>query len=229
MRIFILHGWSYTTDKWEPFLRLMQEKRLSPQLLAIPGLTAPIDRPWTLKDYREWLKKKVGREKVILIGHSNGGRISIAFALKYPELVERLILIDSAGLYHNELALRLKRFVFKNLARLGRKLGLGEARRPFLYKLARARDYKEADPLMRETMVNLTSVDLAPSLNKLRVPTLIIWGERDETTPLSDGKLMHKLIPHSNLHIVKDARHSPQFSHPDKVCVKINKWLHDDF
>lgn len=222
-KIFILHGWSYSTDKWAPFTKLLAAKGMEPQLLEIPGLTAPIDRPWTLDDYVKWLKGKVGGEKTILIGHSNGGRISLAFSLKYPELVERLILINSAGIYHNELPVRLKRWAFGTLARLGKKLTPFKGVRNAFYGLARVSDYKDAAPQMRKTMINLISTDLAHELHKITIPTLIIWGARDKITPLSDGKLMNKLIPTSRLYIVKSARHSPQFTHPKEVCAEIVK------
>lgn len=220
-KVLILHGWSYSTDRWDPFLKLMKDEGLKPQLLEIPGLTAPIERVWVLDDYVEWLKNKVGREKVVLISHSNGGRISLAFTLKYPNLVERLILIDSAGIYHNELPVRLKRFVFKNLARVGKKLTTSESARKVFHKSAGVNDYREASPLMRRTMANLISTDLTSRLKNIIAPTLIIWGAQDRTTPLSDGKLMHKLIPNSKLYIVKDAHHSPQFTHPKEVCEEI--------
>lgn len=224
-KFLMLHGWSYSTDKWSAFIKLMREKGLKPQLLEIPGLTAPIDRPWILDDYVEWLKDKAGAEKITLVGHSNGGRISIAFTFKYPELVERLILIDSAGIYHKELPLRLKRFVFGNLARAGKKITNSQNGRKVLYKLARTTDYRDATPEMRQTMANLISADLAPELHKITAPTLIIWGAEDKITLLSDGKLMHDLIPNSRLHVVRGARHSPQFTHSKEVCAKIIEWI----
>ncbi len=224
-KVLILHGWSYSMDRWTPFIKLMEAKGFKPHLLEIPGLTAPIDRAWMLGDYAEWLKGKVGKEKVVLIGHSNGGRISLTFALKYPNLVERLILIDSAGIYHNELPVRFKRFVFKNLARVGKKLTASESARKALHKSAGVNDYREASPLMRQTITNLISTDLTSQLKNIIAPTLIIWGGRDKTTPLSDGELMNKLIPNSKLRIVKDAGHSPQFTHTKEVCAKIIKEL----
>lgn len=228
MRIFILHGWSYGTERWGPFVKLLEGKGLKSELLEIPGLTAPIDRPWTLNDYVDWLKKKIGEEKGVLIGHSNGGRIALAFALKYPELVERLILIDSSGIRHRGGLIELKRFLFKGLAKTGKKITTSPRARNALYKLARANDYKDATPQMRETMVNLISTDLTPELTRISVPALIIWGADDRTTPLSDGKLMAKLIPDSQLYIVKGARHSPQFTHPEEACARITNWLNNE-
>lgn len=224
-KLLVLHGWSYSTEKWKPFMKLMEAKGFKPHLLEIPGLTAPIDRTWTLDDYVEWLKDKVGKEKAVLIGHSNGGRIALAFALKYPEGLKHLILIDSAGIYHNELPIRLKRFVFRVLARVGREFTSSEDVKSIFYKVARVNDYKEATPEMRQTMVNLISADLTPNLTRVKAPTLIIWGAKDKTTPLSDGKLMNRIIPNSRFHIVKGARHSPQFTHPEEVCKKIWPFL----
>lgn len=224
-KIFVLHGWSYSTEKWDEFIRLLEDKGLKPELLNIPGLTEPTDRVWTLDDYVEWLNSKTGKRKVILIGHSNGGRIALAFALKYPERLKHLILIDSAGIPRRELRVRLKRSMFGQIARLGKKLTSSDKARNILYKLAGVNDYKEATLEIRQTMVNLISADLTPELHKVTVPTLIIWGKEDKTTPLSDAKLIYELIPNARIHIIKDARHSPQFTHPEKVCEKIWQFL----
>lgn len=220
-KIYILHGWTYSTDKWDQFSSLLKMKDFTPVLLNVPGLTEKTDKVWTLDDYVEWLKETIGSEKAIIIGHSNGGRIALAFAARYPEKLRQLILIDSAGIYHNELQIRLKRLIFGAIARLGKKVTSSEKLRSLLYKAARESDYKDATPQMRQTMVNLISQDLTPQLSKITTPTLIIWGENDKSTPLSDGKLMHGRIKNSKLVVINDARHSPQFTDTSEVCKKI--------
>ncbi len=222
-KIFVLHGWTNTTDKWLKFMKLIPENDFTPVLLQVPGLTTETDRVWTLNDYVEWLNGIISkeREKPIAIGHSNGGRIAIAFAAKYPDKLKYLILIDSAGIYHNELPMRIKRFVFKNIAKLGKKLTSSETLRELLYKLAGESDYKNATPQMRQTMANLISVDLTLLLAKITTPTSLIWGERDKLTPLTDGKLMHKLIKNSQLYQLKSAGHSPHYTHAKEIVQKI--------
>jgi pimeloyl-ACP methyl ester carboxylesterase len=98
-KVIILHGWAKTLDKWNPLIEELNKKGASANLLRIPGLTEKLEKVWNLSDYVKWLKNIVDKEsdKVVLIGHSNGGRIALAFASKYPEKVEKLILIDSAG------------------------------------------------------------------------------------------------------------------------------------
>lgn len=213
-KIIILHGWAYSTEKWEPFIKEL-EKKFEVEMLKIPGLTAPLDEVWNIENYVEWLNQIISKEKgkVILLGHSNGGRISLVFASKYPEKVEKLILIDSAGIYHNELPIRLKRLIFSVIAKAGARFTKSEKFRKVLYKFAREDDYKKANPIVAQTMVNLLKVDCSQMLKNIRIKTLIIWGGRDKITPLSDAKIMNDKIENSKLEIINGARHSPMFTH----------------
>ena len=68
-------------------------------------------------------------------------------------------------------------------------------------------DYKNASPVMRQTMVRALNEDLTPLLSGIRVPTLLIWGENDTATPLSDGQRMEKSIPDAGLVVLKGAGH----------------------
>lgn len=224
--VIILHGWTQSTEKWDPLVDLLAKKN-NTKLLLIPGLTTKVDKPWNLEDYVEWLKEKVNKQKgkVILLGHSNGGRISIAFAAKYPQYVSELILIDSAGIYHKDFFLQIKRLLFKGAAKIGKSLTQSDKLRNILYKLAGESDYKNADPIQRQTMINLISTDLTSDLEKIKVPTLIIWGKEDSVTPLSDGIMMHKFIRGSRLEIIEDAKHSPQFTYPKEVAKIIHEYL----
>lgn len=222
-KIFILHGWTYSADKWQELVTCLKKSGFEPVLLDIPGLTAKTDKVWSLNDFSEWLNDQLGpaKEKAILVGHSNGGRIAVAFAAKYPHKLKNLILIDSAGVYHQELAIRFKRFVFAKIAKWGKKITASEKLQSLLYKLAGESDYQNANPLMKQTMLNLIAVDLKPDLRKINTPTLIIWGRQDKITPLCDGKLIHSLVKNSKLIVLSNAGHSPQFTHIELVCQKI--------
>ena len=226
-RVIILHGWTYSLEKWQAFLDLLKKKGIEPVMLKVPGLTSENDRVWEIKDYVNWLKEIVNKEKdkVVLIGHSNGGRISMNFALKYPEKVSKLILIDSAGIYHNELPLALKRVIFKILAKVGKKLTSFNILKSILYKLAGENDYKNASANMKQTMLNLLNSDKSLKPEAIQNPTLIFWGKEDKITPVSDGKTLNRLIKNSKLEIIENAKHSPQFTHPNQVAETITNNL----
>lgn len=217
-KIYILHGWTYTPDKWVNFAKELESKGFEIKLLNIPGLTDKIDKPWTIDDYVDWLLGKIKKEeKVILIGHSNGGRIALNFSIKYPERVAGLVLIDSAGIYHNDIFIRTKRSVFFILAKIGKKIIPLSGARKLLYFLTGEKDYGTANPIMKKTMVNLIQSDKILNLNKLNAPTIIIWGENDNITPIADAKILNHKIPNSNLFVISNAKHSPQYTHPEKV------------
>lgn len=218
-KIYIVHGWGYTLNKWEQFTEELKKRGFKPILLQVPGLTRQSYRVWTLDNYVEWLKKEIKNEKkIVLVGHSNGGRISLALSLQYPEKVWHLILIDSAGIYHNSLLLQAKRLLFKNLAKVGKKFTSSLRLKDLLYKIARTEDYKNATPHMQQTLIHLLESDKDLKINQIAVPTTLIWGKNDKVTSLSDGKLMNKLIKNSKLFIIENARHSPQFTHPEETA-----------
>ncbi len=222
--ILAIHGWTTTINKWGPFVEGMAKLGIRIKIPLVPGLTKTITKAWTLEDYVNWLKKQVGTKKIILLGHSNGGRFALAFAVKYPQHVNKLILIDSAGIYHHELPMKVKRFLFNGLAKLGKQFTSSEKIKTILYKLAREEDYKNATPVQRRIMINLISQDLTLILKKIKTPTLIIWGQNDKITPLSDAKLMHKLIENSKLEIIR-AGHSPHYTHPQEAARIIHEYL----
>lgn len=230
-KIFILHGWATSIDRWKKFLEVLEKKGFLPVMLKIPGLTAPLDKPWKIEDYTEWLKEIVSKEKgkVVLLGHSNGGRICLQFASKNPQRIEHLFLLDSAGIFHNEMKIRFKRTIFKTITKLGRFISSSEKAREILYRAARESDYKNANVTMRETFRNLHNIDLLPVIPSISVPTTIIWGENDKITPLKDGLIMNNLIKNSRLIIIKNAKHSPHFTHPEEVSEKISDALNYEY
>ncbi len=226
-RIIILHGWSYSIDKWQRFKIKLDDAGYFVDLVKIPGLTLKSDDVWDLSKYTRWLNEylKKYKEKIILVGHSNGGRMAISYSVKYPDKIKKLILIDSAGIYHNDFPIRVKRMFFKFLSSVGKKISKSNSLRKVLYKFAGERDYEQANSNMKKTMKNLISIDLKPVLNKIKTSTLIIWGGKDKITPLKDGILMKSLIKDSKIRVVDTAKHSPFYTHTSEVVNLLIKEL----
>lgn len=225
--IVILHGWTYSIEMWEPFLKILEEKSVDYEVLKIPGLTAPLSRVWTLDDYESWLAQQVTSHKspVVILGHSNGGRIAAAFAGKYPQRISKLILIDSAGIIHRNFNTVLKKTVLGTAAKIGKRVMNSDSIRNLFYRMIGEQDYNMADPILKKTMVNLISQDLTSIFSRIKVPTLITWGQDDTITPLSDGRKINELISNSRLEVIENAKHSPQFTHPNVVAEIILKFL----
>lgn len=217
--LIILHGWAYDTGKWQKFTDGCTGIGFDVTMPRIPGLTEATDKSWTVDSYTDWLDGIIRqhKRKVILLGHSNGGRIALWYTLRHPEFISHLVLIDSAGIRHDGLPDKIRRIVFKSVARIGKKFIRSSALKKLLYRFAGASDYPEAPAHMQKTMSELLESDRALDPSLVRTPTTIIWGGLDRITPVSDGRTLHQSISGSVLRVIPDARHAPQFSHPEVV------------
>lgn len=169
------------------------------------------------------------KDKIILIGHSFGGRIAIKYAIKHPEKIERLILTGAAGIKH---PLDIKQKIFFATAKIGKKIFLlpalsklnGYAKK-ILYKAAKEKDYHAASPRMKEIMKNAIGEDLTPVLSDIKIPTLILWGRDDHSTPLSDGNIMSEKIENSEMIIIDDANHSLPYQKPEEFAKAVVEFI----
>ncbi|MBP6880520.1 alpha/beta hydrolase [Candidatus Saccharibacteria bacterium] len=216
-KIYALHGWSYSTDKWESLLNEMASRNVDIEIIKIPGLTAPLKKVWNIDDYLTWLDEILPKEDVTLLGHSNGGRLALNFAWVYPDRVKKLILIDSAGVPDRGLA-RAKRIVFKVVAKVGKRVVESPLAKKSLYKLARVHDYNDASEMMKKVMTNMLVSDRSLDLSEIKTPTQIIWGADDSITPLRDGVHMKHELENARFSVVEGARHSPHFTHVHQVA-----------
>lgn len=220
MKIFVLHGWAYDTKKWSFFLDLLKDQGFDVELLKIPGLSQKTKEPLTIDDYVNWLQDVLPKEPSFLLGHSNGGRIAMNFALDYPERVSRLILIDSAGVWHGGFT-QVKRVVLRHLSSVIKHIPGIDLIKGKLYKLIRASDYHKAPDHMKITLQNVINSDKHLEIHELAAPTAIIWGAEDRITPLSDGVKLHSIIKGSTFEVIDHARHSPMFTHPEQTLEAV--------
>ncbi len=175
-------------------------------------LTHP--QPLSRGELPQWSQQNKNDKRIILIGHSFGGRIAIKYAAKYPEKIDKLILTGAAGIKHK---LTTKQKAFFIIAKIGKiifSLPVINHFQKSVYKIfskiarSRKKDYYNASPRMKEIMKNVLAEDLMEYLDKIKNPTLLVWGREDKTTPLADGETMKSKIKDSELVVVDNANHS---------------------
>ena len=218
MPLLLLHGWGSSLDTFHglggDLARLFRVTAFD-----FPG-HGESDLPpgtWHVDDFVDLtlgLMAELGIEKAAVLGHSFGGRVAIKLAAAHPEKVERLMLVDAAGVPPPRTWRRTMRRAASRFANAaGRNLGSpGQAVRRAIVRRIASPDYLNAGPL-RATFVAIVNEDLRPSLPAIKCPTLLVWGEQDEDTPLADARTMEKLIPNSSLLVLKNAGH---FSYLDQ-------------
>ncbi|MDD3006844.1 MAG: alpha/beta hydrolase [Candidatus Pacebacteria bacterium] len=161
-------------------------------------------------------------KRIVLLGHSFGGRIAIKYAVRYPEDIEKLVLTGAAGIKH---PLTQKQQILFCLSKIGKNVfrvlllkGLEKYAKKFLYVMVREKDYDGASPRMKEVMKNALAEDLTPFLEKIHIAALLVWGENDNSTPLADGELMRDMIEGSDLFIIKEANHSVVYNNAEEFA-----------
>ncbi len=224
--VYLVHGWTYSLEKYLALKSELEKIGINIILLKVPGLTEPSTKVWTIEDYVEWLRDQLKSEKnPIVIAHSNGGRITMSYIDKYPGHIKKLILIDSAGVPHNEKRSVVKLKTLKTLAKVGKIVEFVPGLKRMFYRVIGATDYLNAPENMKLTMRNMLAADNSIDPSKVSIPTLIIWGREDTQTPLSDGNKLHEQISGSKMIVIDDARHAPHATQPKLVAKYIAEEL----
>ncbi|HBC31742.1 MAG TPA: alpha/beta hydrolase [Clostridiales bacterium] len=233
--VLLLHGWGGSIQTMMPIFNILKDK-FRVVTLDLPGFgNSDIpNEPWNSYNYSECINKfieKINLKELILFGHSHGGRISIILASKY-NVVRKLILIDSAGIIPKRKAkYYIKVYWFKLLKKIylifpakNKKEKLDK-----FYKKFGSQDYRDSEGVMRQTMVKVINDNLLRLLALVKAPTLLIWGENDEETPVYMGELMEREIPDSGLVLLKGAGHYSYIDNYDQFRAVIKVFLKDDF
>jgi len=185
---------------------------------------------WAVDDFAGLtleLMAALGIDRASVLGHSFGGRVAIKLAAAHPDKVDRLVLVDSAGVPPPQTARRrLKRFASRFANTIGRLGRPGRAvRRKIVARIA-SPDYKAAGPL-RDTFLAVVREDLRPMMPEIKAPTLLLWGESDEDTTLADAHAMEKLIPGARLLVIKNAGHFSYLDQYGRFRLAVMPFLND--
>lgn len=193
--IVLLHGWGQNLEMMDPIGKNLDDN-FKITILDLPGFGSS-EKPnfaYTINDYTEFLHeflKSLDIKNPILIGHSFGGRIAINYSAIYP--VNKLVLFGSPFIVREKKGLIVQ--ILKSLKKVKMLNGIAEV----MKKHMGSEDYKAANGIMREILVQTVNTDLTESAKKIKASTLLIWGENDEAVPVSEAELLEKTISDSAL------------------------------
>lgn len=229
--VIVLHGWGCNHSTVRSVAASLEDKcRVISIDLPGHGSSEEPDEVWGTQDFANLVGKVVKELKIetpALVGHSFGGRTAIAYASSNP--VSKIVLIDSAGITpRRSLKYYYKVYSYKLFKKLVLALAGEEKGREILesqLKKKGSADYQAASPKMRAIMSRCVNEDLKKIMPRISSPVLLIWGENDTATPLSDAKTMERLIPDAGLVAFPGCGHYSFFDNPYQFRAVIRSFF----
>lgn len=231
--VVLLHGWLANLETMKPLANFLSQKFKVYNIDIIGfGKSELPDEPMNTNDYGDFLKELLEKLKIenpILIGHSNGGRMIINAVGRGLVKPKKIVLIDSAGIKPKRgISYYTKVYTFKLCKNILKLLpSQNEWREKFLQKFG-SEDYKNSPEVLRKTMSNIVNEDQKKYLPQIKVPTLLIWGEKDTATPVEDAKIMEKLIPDAGLVLYKNTGHYSYLENLNNCIIVLLEFLKNE-
>ena len=246
--VVMVHGFSASLHAWEGWVALLPEYRVITLDLPGHGLTqtppnyqASIDG---FSDVIETLTQRLGTGPYVVVGNSMGGGAAWNLAMRHPERLRGLVLVDSAGWPGARrggppgvVGSIIRSGVGRAVARTTDPAPLARRGLPSAYidpalvtpaLVARYAELARA-PGHREILVTINNRPSTPvteeSFRALRVPTLVMHGEDDRLIPIADGRSFAAAIPGARLVTYPGVGHLPMEQIPQRSAVDLRAFL----
>ena len=238
--LLLVHGFDSSVLEYRRLLPLLAEhhETWAVDLLGF-GFTDRLAgikfNPNQIKTHLHCFWKNLINQPVILVGASMGGAAAIDFALTYPEVVEKLVLIDSAGLTGGS---PISKIMFPPLDYLAteflknRKIRQSISRTAYKNKQLATEDALFCGamhlemPNWNKALIAFTKSGgyqpfKANQLAEIVPETLILWGDSDKILGTKDAHKFQRAIPNSTLAWIKDSGHVPHLEQPQATTKEI--------
>jgi pimeloyl-ACP methyl ester carboxylesterase len=245
--VVLIHGTGsslHTFDDWT--LNLKDDYRVVRMDLPAYGLTGPFpDRNYSIDNYVVFLNDfltSLGIKKCRLAGNSLGGNIAWNFTLQYPDMVDKLILIDAAGYPASSksipIAFKIARIPFLN--------NLFTFISPYFIVEASVKNvYADKTKVTKEIVDRYFELSLRKgnrqafvdrlsfqddenahlNIKNIQQPTLVLWGEEDLLIPVEKAYLFNDNLPNDTLVIIKNSGHIPMEESPIESLKPLRSFL----
>lgn len=232
--LLMLHGWGRGSGAYVQVMELLAGQGYQVIAPDLPGFgkTPPPQDAWGVTEYSQFVfqfSQKLSLTKFFLLGHSFGGQIAVQFAADHPELLQGLILYAAAVIRREPGAVTR---AIQSIARLGNSilsippLSLFKSpMRRLFYKLFGISGAVYSKGIMKAVRKKVIRQDLSRFLPNISHSVLILWGDKDKSTPLADAYFMKEKIPQASLVVFPGATHLIHQEVPEEFVSSITSFL----
>lgn len=238
----LLHGFDSSLLEFRRLLPLLAQNRetWAMDLLGFGFTEREPDlevSPKTIKSHLYHFWQTAIAEPIILVGASMGGAVALDFALSYPEIVAKLVLIDSAGLANPPV---LGKLMFSPLDKWATNFLANPRVRQNISRTAyfdptlasvdacTCASLHLNCPHWSEALISFTKSggygSFLPKLSQINRETLIIWGENDQILGTKDAKKFQQALPNNQLVWIPRCGHVPHLEKPELTAAAIVKF-----
>ena len=200
--LVLLHGWGCSGETMAPIMRDMSADH---RVIAVDfpghGKSPEPPEPWEVTEFAYLTRALMEKEGFLgadVIAHSFGGRVALYLAAEMPDTFSRMTLTGCAGIPNKKSGkLSARTRVYKTLRKMadnpatravfGKQV---ESWKEALIQKFGSADYRALTPSMRQTFNRVLKQDLTYCLDKIKIPTILAWGENDTATPIWMGEMM---------------------------------------
>lgn len=237
--LLLVHGLPFQKGMWKPQLAGLSRK-FRVVALDLPGFGesgAPALSPTmdALADFLAAFCRTLGKDPVVIGGHSMGGYAGLAFARRHPRLLRGLVMIASRAISDTPDIAANRRSIVARLATESPEF-VAEAMLPRMLAsdsrdLALRRTVRELmEPLRAEGIAwaqeaIASRVDSSGLLKDIACPALVIAGEKDLVAPLEEAGIMAAGFRQGRLEVVEKAGHMVSWEQPAAFNAALEKWM----
>lgn len=239
--VILLHGAGAGAVTWYPSIGAVSRNYhvIAPDIVGYGESDKP-DAPYDRAYFSTWLNaflSALNISEAHVVGLSQGGAIALQFSLDYPEMIDKLVLVDAGGLgAHPSLAALLGMFWLNTFPsalanRIYSRFILFDPdnRDPnhgqYSIEVIKEKGGKNAFQQGRGAAVSTISEDL---LRQIEKETLIIWGENDKLFALEHGEAAAKIMPNARLRRIPCAGHLPLMDQPELFNASLLEFLNNN-
>jgi pimeloyl-ACP methyl ester carboxylesterase len=227
--LVLVHGLADRDESWAPMLERLKRSGFhvyAPDLLGYGRSPKPANSDYSISTQEQFVAdfiQSIGLQKPDVGGWSMGGWIVLKLALDHPEMVDRVVIYDSAGIRHQVVG-GPQIFHPTNgpeLQHLADLLEPNAKPMPGFVVRDALRKLGEGQWVVDRSMASMEAGNdlLDTRIGGLTQPLLIVWGSDDQLLPLSIGQQIHGLDPRSELDILQGCGHLAPKTCPDRAAA----------